>query len=64
MRNENEETKMTKATRLTATQIEKLALALHLIGVFGSREEARARYRSLVALVGDQEAARVLAAAR
>jgi hypothetical protein len=55
---------MTKATRLTATQIEKLALALHLIGVFGSREEARARYRSLVALVGDQEAARVLAAAR
>jgi hypothetical protein len=61
--NEGDE-EMTKTTKLTATQIEKLALALHLIGVFGSREEAKARYASLVALVGDEEAARVLAAAR
>jgi hypothetical protein len=64
VRNENEETNMASKTRLTETQVEKLVLALHLIAVFGSREEAKSRYQRLVEMVGDEEAARVLAAAR
>jgi hypothetical protein len=55
---------MASKTRLTEIQVERLALSLHLIAVFGSREEAKARYQRLVEVVGDEEAARVLAAAK
>jgi hypothetical protein len=49
---------------LTNEQVTKLALALNVIGLLGTTEEARSRYRDLVATVGDAEAARVLRAAR
>lgn len=50
--------------RLTCEQVTRLALGLKVIGTLGSREEAKARYRDLVAVVGDAEAQRVLRAAR